>query len=168
MDSLNNDLEQKRREATLKEIKRLQGVNSRLQNTIIILIVAFVVVMGASVFMARKGNIPFIPTASSDTVTVVQHDTIFMADEGEQKNDIIGTDFYAIQIGYYKHLKQIIPIKAQSDLEVIESQGAKIFTLAKFNTYQEANANKRLVKKVGFKDAFIVHYVNGQRVPISK
>ncbi|MCT4673166.1 MAG: hypothetical protein N4A37_07995 [Prolixibacteraceae bacterium] len=174
MDAMNGnanaDLEQKRREATLKEIKRLQGVNSRLKSVIIMLVILFVLSIGGGGYMASQGMLP-VGSTGVDTVEVVQHDTVYMsADPSGQDivdNTMIDQTFYAIQIGYYKKLTQIIPIKAQSDLEVKEREGAKIFTLAKFNTYQEAFACKRLIKKVGFKDAFIVHYVDGKRVPIN-
>ncbi|QZT38344.1 hypothetical protein K5X82_05420 [Halosquirtibacter xylanolyticus] len=175
MDAINGnanaDLEQKRREATLKEIKRLQGVNRRLQNMMIILIIVFVVAIGGGSYMASQGKLPFITGGVADTLKVVQHDTVYMAAESADQDivgsSVMGGTYYAIQIGYYKQLKQIIPIKAQSDLEVYEKEGAKIFTLAKFNTYQEAGACKRLIKKVGFKDAFVIHYVDGERVTIS-
>ncbi|MDC1106247.1 hypothetical protein OAT16_06045 [Prolixibacteraceae bacterium] len=175
MDAINGnanaDLEQKRREATLKEIKRLQGVNSRLQTMLIIMIVLFALIVGGGSYMASQGQLPFVTGNGADTVQVVQHDTVYVAAESSDEDivgeSIVGSTYYAIQIGYFKQLKQIIPIKAQSDLEVYEKNGAKIFTLAKFNTYQEATASKRLVRKIGFKDAFIVHYVDGERVPIN-
>jgi hypothetical protein len=48
----------------------------------------------------------------------------------------------------------------------VDKDGIKKYTLGNFSDYWEANSFKKALREMGVKDAWIVAYKNGERVPI--
>jgi len=78
--------------------------------------------------------------------------------------------FYKIQIGVFKNLKThayfkgIQPISAES----IESKGTIRFFGGLFSKYELSRAALREVKRLGFKDAFIVAFRDGKKISVKR
>lgn len=62
-----------------------------------------------------------------------------------------------------KALKGLSPV-----FERISAGGRYVYRVGLFNTYQDVLANLNSVKRVGFRNAFIVAYIDGEEVSVSK
>lgn len=74
---------------------------------------------------------------------------------------------YKVQIGAYrnKNLKKYLDNHKNFSGDV-DSDGTRKYTLGEFTDYWEADRFKKYLREMGVKDAWIVSYKNGQRVPI--
>jgi len=76
---------------------------------------------------------------------------------------------YRVQIGFFKsqlpqeHFDGIFPIASE---KIDESYYR--YTAGNFSKYEEAKNAKIQVSKKGYKDAFVIAYIDGQKVPISE
>jgi hypothetical protein len=82
---------------------------------------------------------------------------------------------FKVQVGAFKEqvpveLADVFIKIAHKDLNhYTDERGIKIYTLGNFKTYEEAAALKaELAKNYGMKDAFIVAFKNGKKVPVSE
>lgn len=84
-------------------------------------------------------------------------------------NTIPGGIIYQIQIfggggkATVKSLKGLSPV-----FERISANGRYVYRVGLFNSYKDVLANLNSVKRVGFRNAFIVAYIDGEEVPVSK
>lgn len=84
-------------------------------------------------------------------------------------NTIPGGIVYQIQIfggggkATVKSLKGLSPV-----FERISANGRYVYRVGLFNSYKDVLANLNSVKRVGFRNAFIVAYIDGEEVPVSK
>lgn len=62
-----------------------------------------------------------------------------------------------------KDLKGLSPV-----FERVSANGRYVYRVGLFNSYKDVLANLNSVKRTGFRNAFIVAYVNGEEVPVSK
>ena len=90
----------------------------------------------------------------------------------QQQQDNIA---FKVQVGAFKEQVPVeyadvfIRIAHKQINHYTDERGVNIYTLGNFKTYDEAAALKNeLVKNYGMKDAFIVAYKNGKKVPVSE
>lgn len=62
-----------------------------------------------------------------------------------------------------KDLKGLSPV-----FERVSANGRYVYRVGLFNSYKDVLANLNSVKRTGFRNAFIVAYVDGEEVPVSK
>lgn len=74
---------------------------------------------------------------------------------------------FRVQIGAYrdKNLEQYLETSENFNGET-DPQGLQIYTLGNFRDYWEADKFKKYLRAMGVKDAWIVPYQDGNRVPI--
>ncbi len=77
---------------------------------------------------------------------------------------------FRIQLGYFSHKVPLELFADMIDLREIEKEGNYIYTAGDFRNFKKAQAYLReeLVPRIQYKDAFIVAYYNGEKVPISQ
>lgn len=73
---------------------------------------------------------------------------------------------FKVQIGAYKNMDLKQYESAGGDFAAEDSEGIQKFTLGSFGDYWEADTFKKYLRKMGVKDAWIVPYKDGVRVPI--
>jgi cell division protein FtsN len=77
--------------------------------------------------------------------------------------------FFSIQIGaYYRRNISHLIEKDKADLKVEENNGMKKYLIGGYTSYEEAAEARKKLRSVGAKDAWIVAYKDGQRVPMSE
>lgn len=89
-------------------------------------------------------------------------------DDGIQaiKNTLKNEKIYSIQVGVFT--KNKFPLLSES-IAGITSQGEYFkHSFGLFKTLEEAQGFRRNLVKIGFKDAFIASYINGERQKIEK
>lgn len=76
---------------------------------------------------------------------------------------------FRVQIGAYrdKNLEQYLSSSESFNGET-DAQGLQIYTLGNFRDYWEADKFKKYLRAMGVKDAWIVPYRDGARVPIKE
>lgn len=76
---------------------------------------------------------------------------------------------FRVQIGAYrdKNLEQYLSTSESFNGET-DDQGLQIYTLGNFRDYWEADKFKKYLRAMGVKDAWIVPYRDGARVPIKE
>jgi predicted nuclease with TOPRIM domain len=77
---------------------------------------------------------------------------------------------FRVQIGAYrdKNLEQYLTATSESFNGETDAQGLQIYTLGNFRDYWEADKFKKYLRAMGVKDAWIVPYRDGARVPIKE
>ena len=83
------------------------------------------------------------------------------------KEDVI---LFKIQIGAYNKSEISLEQFEQNLIELNEDVKGnnKIFTLGEFNDYEKALEFLKVVKSIGFSDAFLIAYENEVNIPIKK
>ncbi|MFW5890445.1 MAG: hypothetical protein ACOCTO_03505 [Marinilabiliaceae bacterium] len=187
--------EETRREALEKEVHRLHHVTKKqerkvrkLRRTLVLVILAAVVSLAALFFFAledqqtsgaqfrasisRKDTAqlpqpePEKEPARSDSpknqplkVMTPDSDTVefFMPEDGI---------FFSVQIGAYLGIDLDKFRSNMISLHQDNSSAINQFTLGIFPTYQEANVFKKAVKNLGFEEAHIVAFQDGDRIKV--
>lgn len=75
---------------------------------------------------------------------------------------------FKVQIGAYTNKDLSEYLDNAQNFTQEESGGMKKFALGAFRDYWEADTFKKYLREMGVKDAWIVSYRNGQRVPIEE
>lgn len=78
---------------------------------------------------------------------------------------------FKVQIGAYKKrdLGEVLESeKPQAVLEQEQSEGINMYTLRRFRDYWQANQFKKELRAMGLKDAWIVAFKDGKRVPLKE
>ena len=83
---------------------------------------------------------------------------------------VSGDTYYTVQ---FSTLNKKVPVTDKSfkgikDVEVYEYKSAYRYTSGRFMTKAEAMARQDEVRKLGFKDAFVIAFVNGERVSVKQ
>ncbi len=73
---------------------------------------------------------------------------------------------FKVQIGAYKNIDLKKYDDADSDFSAEDAGGVQKYTLGSFADYWEADTFKKYIREMGVKDAWIVPYKDGVRVPI--
>ena len=73
---------------------------------------------------------------------------------------------FKVQIGAYKNMDLKKYESAGGDFAAEDADGIQKFTLGSFGDYWEADTFKKYLREMGVKDAWIVPYKDGVRVPI--
>ena len=83
---------------------------------------------------------------------------------------VSGNSYYSVQ---FSTLNKKVPVtdpafKGVKDVEVYNYKGAYRYTSGRFASKAEAEARQAQVRKLGYKDAFIIAFVNGERVSVKQ
>ena len=76
---------------------------------------------------------------------------------------------FKVQIGAYKQRDLHLMLEEADDQEIFvqeQSGGLNRYTLMRFRDYWQANQFKKELRAMGLKDAFIVAFQDGKRVPL--
>ena len=93
------------------------------------------------------------------------------AESNESKPAFISRDtYFTVQ---FSTLNKKVPVtdkafKGMKDVEVYEYKGAYRYTSGRFLTKAEAVARQNEVRNLGFKDAFVIAFINGERGTIKQ
>ena len=84
--------------------------------------------------------------------------------------DKVGGTYFSVQ---FSTLDKKVPVndkdfKGVKEVEVYEYKGAYRYTTGRFATKAEAVARQTEVRNLGFKDAFVIAFVNGKRVNLKE
>ncbi len=186
--------EDTRREALQKELDRIKNetqkqnkVISRLRSALIIItLLALSSWLSLFIFNNTKENntstslINIESISPSDSIALIAK----LAPERKKENPIpkleimtpdgnpiefyIPEDgiFFSIQIGAYLGVNMERFRQNMVSLHQSNYGGINQFTLGLFPTYREADVFREIVKKMGFKDAYIIATQNGNRIKI--
>ena len=82
----------------------------------------------------------------------------------------VGNTYFSVQ---FSTLPKKVPVtdkdfKGVKEVEVYEYNGAYRYTSGRFATKAEAVARQNEVRKLGFKDAFVIAFINGERVTLKQ
>ena len=88
----------------------------------------------------------------------------------EKQAVVTGDTYYTVQ---FSTLKKKVPVtdpafKKIKEVEVYYNNDTYRYTSGRFATKAEAEARQEEVQKLGYKDAFIIAYINGERVSMKK
>lgn len=72
---------------------------------------------------------------------------------------------YRVQIGLYKEFDITSFLNDMKVTSFEETEGMYRYTIGNFTTEEEAETFKLAVRKMGIKDAFVSHYLDGTRIP---
>jgi hypothetical protein len=77
--------------------------------------------------------------------------------------------FFTVQIGAYNrvNLSNLLDTNS-SDLTVEEESGIKKYLLGGYKSYEDAANARKKIRQMGVKDAWIVSYKDGKRVPMNE
>ncbi|MCU0444021.1 MAG: SPOR domain-containing protein [Microscillaceae bacterium] len=77
--------------------------------------------------------------------------------------------FFTVQIGAYNrvNLSHLLDTSS-SDLTVEEDSGTKKYLLGGYRSYEDAANARKKIRQMGVKDAWIVSYKDGRRVPMTE
>lgn len=92
-------------------------------------------------------------------------------DEGQFAEDNTLPEGLVYQIQMFSTTTKAVVAKLKGLSPVFESRtsnGRYVYRVGLFRTYADVLANLNTVKKVGFRNAFIVSYDNGEEIPVSK
>ncbi|MEM8893514.1 MAG: Ezrin/radixin/moesin family protein [Bacteroidota bacterium] len=87
----------------------------------------------------------------------------------QERGGVVGTDgvVFKVQIGAYTNKEDLSKYSANSTNFDAESEnGVQKFTIGAFRDYWEADTFKKYLREMGVKDAWIVSFKDGSRVPI--
>jgi cell division protein FtsN len=74
---------------------------------------------------------------------------------------------YKVQIGAFKNKDLLKYLQNHKNFSGdVDNDGTRKYTLGEFNDYWEADRFKKYLREMGVKDAWIVSYKDGKRVPI--
>ena len=77
------------------------------------------------------------------------------------------TIVFSVQIGALRKLKIHNKLNKSSNFKAFKNkEGLNIYSLGEFDSYKAARQFRKQIKKLGFKDAFIVKLKNNKKVPI--
>ncbi|GGX05475.1 SPOR domain-containing protein [Aquimarina muelleri] len=79
-----------------------------------------------------------------------------------------GEKVYAVQIGAFESKDLSLYSKNFVNFKEIKSEGYNKYALGNFETLEEAKIFRREIVRLGFKNAFIASYQNGQRIKIEE
>ncbi|TAJ10146.1 hypothetical protein DMA11_19435 [Marinilabiliaceae bacterium JC017] len=171
---------QMRKSAMEKEVERLRNTTKKqsykintLRKILYFLTFFFLVLF---IILTLKGYILFpsqenVPLSQSSLVDEKKKETKDLAQHINSNNDLPPTPQkgisagvnYSVQIGAYTG----IDLEKYKDNLVLLNQdsfdGINQFTLAHFNDYKQATDFLEIIKQMGFKDAFIMSFIDGKR-----
>lgn len=75
---------------------------------------------------------------------------------------------FKVQIGAFRNKNLSKYLKASKNFNGEEEGGVRKYTIGIFKDYWEADTFKKYMREMGVKDAFIVSYKDGKRVPIKQ
>lgn len=79
-----------------------------------------------------------------------------------------GEKVYAVQIGAFESKDLSLYSKNFVNFKEIKSEGYNKYALGNFETLEEAKVFRREIVRLGFKNAFIASYRNGERIKIEE
>lgn len=79
-----------------------------------------------------------------------------------------GEKVYAVQIGAFESKDLSLYSKNFVNFKEIKSEGYNKYALGNFETLEEAKVFRREIVRLGFKNAFIASYQNGERIKIEE
>lgn len=79
------------------------------------------------------------------------------------KNNTQGEEVYSVQIGVFSENKQAVLSKTLAGVTSSPKEGLIKYSLGLFKTLEEAQELRKSLVKIGFEDAFVATYVNGER-----
>ena len=99
---------------------------------------------------------------------IFEEDTYTDTSSNDNQESIKGTLIYAVQIGAFTD--EEIVLYSDSFIQFREFQEAEFYkySLGAFETLEEAQYFRKKVVGIGFEDAFVASYKNGQRVNIEE
>lgn len=101
-----------------------------------------------------------------DQLATTQRNLDVLSQQMQQTSDDYGV-WFRVQIGAYEQ-DQIDPNLQTNDQFGLEGQGVQKIVLGRFRNYNDAKRLKEHLQKKGLKDAWIVSYRDGVRVPIEE
>jgi len=75
---------------------------------------------------------------------------------------------YSVQIGAYTNFSSTLISEDLAHLETFQDQGYNKFSIGKFTNYKETAALRDDMKKLGFKDCFIIAKSYGEKINITE
>ena len=82
----------------------------------------------------------------------------------QEKKDVI---VFTVQIGALRKLAIKNELNKSSNFKTFKNKdGLNIYSLGEFDNYEAARVFRKQVKKLGFKDAFIIKLKNNKKIPI--
>jgi hypothetical protein len=97
--------------------------------------------------------------------------SLFVTAQTQEQNDVA----FKVQLGAFREQVPVeladvfIKIAHKNLKHYTDSNGVSVYTVGNFKTYEEAAKLKvELIQNYGLKDAFIVAFKNGKKVPVSE
>ena len=184
--------DQTRQEALEKEVKRLRSLTHKqsgkigsLRKTVYFTYFFFIALLTILFF---KGMISFpgnmeknpvtgqsdiiikqepVQTESTPADTIKNEDAIFVSDTVVPIKNTKGT-LYCIQIGAFTGIDLGEFEDNMESLQQDSYEGINQLTLGRFRDYDKAVRFLSIVHQIGFRDAFIMSFRNGHRVPLQE
>ncbi|MEQ8715766.1 MAG: Ezrin/radixin/moesin family protein [Cyclobacteriaceae bacterium] len=85
------------------------------------------------------------------------------------QGNVVGTDgvVFKVQIGAFKNKEELTKFSANNpNFDAESNNDVQKFTIGAFRDYWEADTFKKYLRQMGVKDAWIVSFKDGNRVPI--
>ncbi|AXT62834.1 SPOR domain-containing protein [Aquimarina sp. AD10] len=151
--------------------------------TIILGIIALLGVAGTIYFMQfgakdmisqkdHKEKISALETKVTELQGTIQNlsmnQELASEDNGESAGSIEGEVIYAVQIGAFESKDLSLYSENFVNFREIKSEGFNKYALGNFETLNEAKKFRREIVQLGFRNAFIASYQNGERIKIEE
>jgi len=105
--------------------------------------------------------------AARDTIELLKNEIAEAKSTEASTGQLVNSDGlkYRVQIGLYKEFDIRSFLNDMKVTSFEETEGLFRYTIGNFTTEEEAETFKLAVRKMGIKDAFVSHYLDGQRIP---
>ncbi len=150
-----------------KQVKRYQESHLLIDSSYTNLLYCFAFylnVVPKPAYIEVKNEIPVDSVKSIAEPPVVEVDTV-----EEIKEDKLLEFLYSVQVGAYRSDR--IPGRLQNIDNIFTTlapNGLYRFSAGKFATIKQADAHKNKIRSAGITDAFVVAYLNGERISITQ
>lgn len=103
--------------------------------------------------------------ALKNQLTIAQSDLVKMTQKMQETSDDFGV-WFRVQIGAYenRHIDQ--RLETTDELSLEERNELQKIALGRFRNYDDAKQLQSQLQEMGLKDAWVVSYKDGERVPI--
>ena len=157
------------------QIKFLKKVSKRNNVIFIILLAAFIGLSFMFFFNAEKYKTE-LKTAKQNKLSLVDsiqklnlqsttNSQLIPLEDEISKPEVI----YTLQLGIFKNIEVDFNNEKNLNFKVVKTDEGNIYQLGAFNTYKLATLFKGEIKKMGFKDVFLVPYnKKDERIPIKE
>lgn len=161
----------------LNEVKDKVGREKNQKTIFLVMSVVFflLLVAATSVYFIQPDLLQLETPIASDEVVVKQAQIddfesqiaaleAKVAEHAKSKHPLDDGEFYAVQLGAFKKFNMRLSSPSYTVINNANFEDFNLYTLGVFDTKEEAEKLREIVRRLSFRDAFVGYYKDGVRV----